>query len=86
MEVRNFPSFSAFFHNYFLLVHPACLLVPCVSPVQKYCFLRLREVWLLTAPLPQFPASFLQLDLTLPDCNPPHLFPFHFGGPDAAGP
>ena len=61
MEVRNFSNFflqfliffaiffgnsAQFCHNCFLLVHLACLLVPCVSPVQKSCSLRHPEVWL----------------------------------------
>ena len=37
------PQFSAIFRNFsFLLVPLWCSLVPCVSPVQKCCFLRLR--------------------------------------------
>ena len=45
-EVCNFPQFSANCRNCFLLVHLACLLVPCVSPLQKCYSLKLREVWL----------------------------------------
>ena len=66
---RNFPQFCnssqvlAVSRNYLLLVHFACLLVPCVSPL-------LLEAWggLVTAP--QF---FPQLALTLPHRIPPAL-------------
>ena len=37
-EVRNF---SQIFRSCFLVVHLACLLVSCVSPVQRCCSLRL---------------------------------------------
>ena len=76
-KVRNFRIFlqfrifSQFFRNSFLLVHRACLLVPCVSPVQRCCSLRLREVWLRQCVSPQFSRNFPQLDLTLPDRNHP---------------
>ena len=55
---RNSPQF---FCNYFLPVHLACLLVPYVSPVQKCCSLRLREVRLQHRQFPpQFSRNFPQ--------------------------
>ena len=52
---RIFRNFLQFLRNWFLLVHFVCLLVPCVSPVQKCCSLRLRDVWVLRC---NFPAVF----------------------------
>ena len=57
-----FLQFFAIFHNFFcdcvLPVHVrVCVLVPCVSPVQKRCFLRLRKVLLRHR---NFPATFPQ--------------------------
>ena len=68
-EVRNFfCSFSRFFRNCFLLVPLARLLVPCVSPVQSCCTLRLPEVWLRHH---KFSAIFSQLDLATATPPPP---------------
>ena len=78
---RNFAISSNFphlFRDCCLLVDLACLSVPCVSPVQKCCSLRLREVWLWHRNFPaisrNFPAvfrNFSQLGLMLPDRIPP---------------
>ena len=88
MDFRNFSQFFTifrvfcnlqFFRNCFVLGHPACLLVPCVSPVQRCCFSRRCAYG--TAVFPQFSRNFMQffpvisrnfpcLDLTLPDRNP----------------
>ena len=71
---RNFPhffrNFPQFFHNRFFLVHLACLLVPCVSPLQKCCSLRLREVLLLHRIFSAISRNFSQLDSTLPPPPP----------------
>ena len=68
---RNFPQFRIFpefFRNCFLLVHVACLLVPCVSPVQRFCILLEASGGSVTA-LQLFrnvPATVLQLDFCFP--------------------
>ena len=61
----------AIFRKCFLLVDLACLLVPRVSPVPKCCSLRLWEVRLRHRNFPATFRNFSQLDLTLPDRNPP---------------
>ena len=64
-EVRNSSQFfaiSQFSRNSLVPVPGACLLVPCVSPVQRWCSLRLQEVWLrhrnFPTIFPRFPAIF----------------------------
>ena len=64
---RNFPQF---FRGCFSLVPLACVLVPCMYPVQKCCFLRLREVWFWHHSVS---ATFLQFS-----CNFPAIFPQFF--------
>ena len=49
----NFRNFSAI-----ALCFSTFLLVPCVSPVQKCCSLRLREVWLRHRKFPSFFLNF----------------------------
>ena len=64
---RNFPQF---FRNCLLLVHLACLLVPCVVPVQKGCSLRFRELWLRHC---DFPANLPPFSAIFPIPPPPRL-------------
>ena len=63
------------------MAHTATIAVDCVSPVQKCCPLRLREVW---PTAPQFSRNFSQLDSTLPDRNPPPPSPLLRRTRDAA--
>ena len=74
MEVRRFPQFFwSFFRDCLLLVPLACVWVPCVSPVQRCCSVRLRGVWHIPRNYSAISRNFsqLDLDLTLPDRNPP---------------
>ena len=73
-----FPQFSTIFRNCFLFVHLAWLLVPCVSPVQRCCSLKLREVWLRHRNFPAIFRNFSQLPFTLPDRIPPPLHLMRF--------
>ena len=65
---RNLPRFS---RNCCLFVPLPCVLVPWVSPVQRCCSLRLREVWLRHRNFFGNFRNLWQLDVTLPDRNSP---------------
>ena len=71
-EVRNFRPFFrslASFRNCFVIIPLTCPLVPRVSPVQRCCSLRLREVWCRGR---NFPAIFRHwIGRSLPIIPPP---------------
>ena len=73
--VRYYSQFSAIFpqvfRSCFSRVPLACVLVPCVSPVQTCCPLRLRGVWVRHRSVSAISRNFSQSDLTLPDDPPP---------------